>query len=69
MPRKPHSSKTSSASSTGSFATTPDLSSMGDMSTPPDTTAEPRGVGLSDPVHSADRRKILEIIDRMRATG
>ena len=29
----------------------------------------PRGVGLSDPNQSASRRRILEIIDRMRATG
>lgn len=29
----------------------------------------PRGVGLSDPTQSANRRKILEGIDRMRATG
>jgi len=29
----------------------------------------PRGVGLSDPTQSANRRKILEVIDRMRATG
>ena len=29
----------------------------------------PRGVGLSDPAQSAYRRKVLEVVDRMRATG
>ena len=33
------------------------------------TSPAPRGVGLSDPTQSANRRKILEVIDRMRATG
>ena len=39
---------------------------MGDESSP---SPAPRGVGLSDPTQSANRRKILEVIDRMRATG
>jgi len=38
---------------------------MGDQSTLP----VPRGVGLSDPKQSESRRRILGIIDRMRATG
>jgi hypothetical protein len=33
------------------------------------TSPEPRGVGLSDPTQSTYRRKILEVVDRMRATG
>jgi hypothetical protein len=35
----------------------------------PTAPLEPRGVGLSDPTQSAYRRKILEVVDRMRATG
>jgi len=67
MSPKPHRSRTSSVSSIGSFATTPDsLSIMGDKH---GTSSGPRGVGLSDPTQSASRRRILEIIDRMRATG
>lgn len=44
------------------------MSSMGE---PPSQGAatEPHGIGLSDPTQSAYRRRILEIIDRMRATG
>jgi len=39
---------------------------MGDESS---TSSGPSGVGLSDPTQSASRRKILEVIYRMRATG
>ena len=39
---------------------------MGDGSS---TSSGTHGVGLSDPAQSASRRKILEVIYRMRATG
>ena len=40
------------------------------MSSNADDTPEPQqGVGLSDPQQSAYRRRILRIIDGMRATG
>lgn len=65
MSSEPHISRVSSISSIDSFATTPDTSSM-DVQF---TSSEPRGVGLSDPTQSAYRRKILEVVDRMRATG
>ena len=52
-------------SSVSYFATTPDASSMAT----PSASSEHRGVGLSDPAQSAYRRKILGVVDRMRATG
>ena len=67
MSSQHHRSRASSVSSILSFATTPDLSGM--SSTSSAHPQEPRGVGLSDPIQSAYRRKILGIIDRMRATG
>ena len=39
------------------------------MGDDPTASPGPRGVGLSDPTQSASRRKILEVINRMRATG
>ncbi|KAF9783799.1 P-loop containing nucleoside triphosphate hydrolase protein [Thelephora terrestris] len=66
MPSRPQGSRTSSVSSLSSFTTTPDSL----MASPtPEPTPEPRGVGLSDPQQSEYRRRILGIIDRMRATG
>lgn len=56
-------SRGSSVSTISSFTTSPDDLSMSSG------TPEPRGVGLSDPEQSAHRRRILAIIDRMRATG
>ena len=58
MPSNSHRSRSSTISS---FTTTPEQSNM--------SSPRPRGVGLSDPEHSAHRRRILGVIDRMRATG
>ena len=69
MSSKPHRSRTSSVSSITSFATTPDQLSMVDITPSSNATPEPHGVGLSDPAQSEYRRKILEVVDRMRATG
>lgn len=62
---EPHRSRTASISSIGSLAKTAGALSM----ETPSASPEPRGVGLSDPTQSAYRRKILEVVDRMRATG
>lgn len=68
MSTKSHRGRASSVSSIGSFATTPD-SELSNMSGGFNNLQEPLGVGLSDPTQSAYRRKILGVIDRMRATG
>jgi len=62
-PRVPQSrrSRTSLVSSADSFTAIYDVPSMGDTSTSPEPTTEPRGVGLSDPIQSAYRRRILEL--------
>ncbi|KAF9648403.1 hypothetical protein BDM02DRAFT_3187163 [Thelephora ganbajun] len=64
-----HYRRTPSVSSISSLATPPSVSSMGGTSTSSSATPGPRGIGLSDPDQSAYRRKILGVIDRMRATG
>ena len=65
MSSSPQRSRASSVSSITSFATTPDST----MSSDEEHTPEPRGIGLSDPQQSEYRRRVLGIIDRMRATG
>jgi len=67
--------KPMAASSVSSFITSsdPSQSSVSPDSPPlppvPSVPVPDRGVGLSDPVQSAGRRKMLELVNRMHNTG
>jgi len=67
--------KPMSTSSANSFVTTPDssqrsLSSVSvSMSPEAPVPVQDRGAGLSDPDQSANRRKMLELVNRMHNTG